>query len=135
MNKLAIYPNGIIPSVAEELLLRVRAAEEAGIRRWRILLDPGIGFAKTGDQNSEILRRFGELRDWPGLKGLPWVVGVSRKRFIGKVTGVEEPKERVIGSVVAMAAAVRGGADVVRVHDVRESVEGAKMADAIWRVK
>jgi len=70
MNSLADYPEGVIPTIAKELLERVVAAEEAGIRRWRIILDPGIGFAKTGAHNLEILRRFDELRDWPGLRGL-----------------------------------------------------------------
>lgn len=134
MNKLTNYePEGLIPTIARELLHRVAAAEEAGIRRWRIILDPGIGFAKTPAQNIEILRRMGELRDWPGLRGLPWLVGSSRKNFIRKVTGMEEPKDRVWGTAVTVAAAVQGGADIVRVHDVSEMAQVVKMADAIWR--
>ena len=135
MNKLTNYePEGLIPTIAKELLGRIDEAEKAGIRRWRIILDPGIGFAKTAEQNLEILRHFNELRDWPGLKGLPWLVGSSRKRFIGKITGVSEPRDRIWGTATTVAAAVQGGADIVRVHDVKEMSQVVKMADAIWRV-
>ncbi|KAH0343465.1 folic acid synthesis protein, partial [Aureobasidium melanogenum] len=127
------YPDGLIPTIAKELLDRVRAAEEAGIRRWRIVLDPGIGFAKTTEQNLEILRRMGELRSWPGLVGFPWLLGSSRKGFVGKITGVKDARERTWGTAATVAAAVQGGADVVRVHDVDEMVKVTKMSDAIWR--
>ncbi|CZT03675.1 related to multifunctional folic acid synthesis protein [Rhynchosporium graminicola] len=133
MSSLTYYPNGLIPTIASELLERVAAAEAAGIRRWRIILDPGIGFAKSASQNLEILRRFEELRDWPGLRGLPWLLGSSRKGFIGKITGVEKPSERVWGTAATVVAAVQGGADIVRVHDVGEMGQVASMADAIWR--
>jgi 2-amino-4-hydroxy-6-hydroxymethyldihydropteridine diphosphokinase / dihydropteroate synthase len=136
MNNLTDYgPKGLIPTIAQELLQRVEAAEKAGIRRWRIILDPGIGFAKTGAQNLEILRRMDELRDWPGLRGLPWLLGSSRKTFIGKITGVKEPKERIWGTAATVAAAVQGGADIVRVHDVVEMAQVVKMSDAIWRYR
>ncbi|KAL7922298.1 Dihydropteroate synthase-like protein [Trichoderma austrokoningii] len=133
MAQLTAYPEGLVPTVAAELLERVAAAEAAGIRRWRIILDPGIGFAKTGAQNLELLRSLDELRDWPGLQGLPWLVGTSRKSFIGKVTGVDEASQRVWGTAATVAAAVQGGADVIRVHDVREMALVTTMSDAIWR--
>jgi 2-amino-4-hydroxy-6-hydroxymethyldihydropteridine diphosphokinase/dihydropteroate synthase len=135
MTKLTDYsPEGLIPTVAKELLERVKEAEAAGIRRWRIILDPGIGFAKNQNQNLEILRRMDELRTWPGLEGMPWLLGSSRKRFVGAITGVKEPKERVWGTAATVTAAIQGGADIVRVHDVREMAQVAKMSDAIWRV-
>ncbi|OJD36370.1 folic acid synthesis protein [Diplodia corticola] len=134
MAKLTNYPQGVLRGVADELAARVRAAEAAGVRRWRIVLDPGVGFAKTLDQNLELLRRLGELRTEPAFGGLPWLVGTSRKGFVGRVTGVEEPRERVMGTAATVAAAVQGGADVVRVHDVPQMVETVRMADAIWRV-
>ncbi|MCJ1249595.1 trifunctional dihydropteroate synthetase [Trapelia coarctata] len=134
MTTLTSYPHGIIPTIASELLDRVRAAEAAGIFRWRIMLDPGIGFAKNHGQNLEILRRLGELREYDELKGFPWVVGASRKGFIGRITGVKEASERAWGTATTVAAAVQGGADVVRVHDVSEMGQVAKVADAIWRV-
>lgn len=125
--------DGLIPAVAEELLARVRAAEVAGVRRWRIILDPGLGFAKVGAaQNLIVLRHLRALREWPGLAGLPWLVGPSRKSFVGTITGVRRPADRVWGTAAAVAAAVEGGADVVRVHDA-EMVQVVKMADAVWR--
>lgn len=127
------YPDGLIASIASELRSRVAEAEAAGIKRWRIILDPGIGFAKTGRQNLEILRRFAELRDAQGLRGLPWVLGSSRKRFIGTLTGRKEARERGWGTAATVAAAVQGGADVVRVHDVEEMRDVVVVADGIWR--
>ena len=135
MNKLTNYESeGLIPTIAKELLDRVAEAEAAGVRRWRIILDPGIGFAKTSAQNLEILRRLDELRDWPGLQGFPWLVGSSRKNFVGKITGIERPEERTWGTAATVAAAVQGGADIIRIHDVKEMALVAKMSDAIWRV-
>ncbi|KAF2268651.1 folic acid synthesis protein-like protein [Lojkania enalia] len=134
MNKLAHYPDGVVDTVARELLERVKAAEEAGIRRWRIILDPGIGFAKTQEHNLELLRRLCDLRAYPGLHGLPWLVGTSRKAFVGRITGVKEAKERTWGTAAAVTAAIQGGADIIRVHDVEEMGQVAKMADAVWRV-
>jgi 2-amino-4-hydroxy-6-hydroxymethyldihydropteridine diphosphokinase / dihydropteroate synthase len=136
MSRLNDYPaseGGLIPLIARELLARVAEAEAAGVRRWRIILDPGLGFAKVGEQNLHVLRLFDELRAWPGLEGLPWLLGSSRKSFIGKVTGVPKPMDRIFGTATTVAAAIRGGADIVRVHDVVEMGQVAKMADAIWR--
>lgn len=124
---------GLIPTVAKELVERVGAAEAAGIRRWRIILDPGIGFAKVGEQNLTILRHLRDLREWPGLEGLPWLIGSSRKSFIGQITGVTKPADRIWGTAATVVAAVEGGADVVRVHDVKEMGQVVKMSDAIWR--
>jgi 2-amino-4-hydroxy-6-hydroxymethyldihydropteridine diphosphokinase/dihydropteroate synthase len=134
MNNLTEYPNGLIPTIARELLERVAEAEAAGIRRWRIILDPGIGFAKSGEQNLELLRRFDELRDWPGLQGLPWLLGSSRKRFVGTYSGAKKADKRQFGTAVTVAAAIQGGADIVRVHDIKEMVQVVKMSDALWRV-
>lgn len=133
MSRLNDYPRGLIPTLAEELRARVEAAENAGIRRWRIILDPGMGFAKVGDQNLDILRHMPELRQWPGLEGLPWLLGSSRKSFVGKITGVSKPGDRIHGTAATVTAAVQGGADIVRVHDVPEMAQVVKMADAIFR--
>lgn len=127
------YPDGVIPTVAKELLERVDAAEKAGIRRWRIMLDPGVGFAKTLEQNLEILRRMQDLRLHEGLVGFPWLLGTSRKGFIGAITGVKEARERAWGTAATVSAVVQGGADIVRVHDVDEMAKVVKMSDAIWR--
>jgi 2-amino-4-hydroxy-6-hydroxymethyldihydropteridine diphosphokinase / dihydropteroate synthase len=135
MNSMTDYPEGIIKCVGKELLERVQAAEKAGIRRWRIILDPGIGFAKNQNQNLELLRWMQELRDFEGLKGYPWLVGTSRKSFIGRITGVEKPDERTWGTAATVAESVRAGADIIRVHDVAEMAKVVKMADAIWRAE
>ncbi|KAG9191641.1 2-amino-4-hydroxy-6-hydroxymethyldihydropteridine diphosphokinase / dihydropteroate synthase [Alternaria panax] len=131
--EMTSYPDGIVETVGRELLERVYAAEKAGVRRWRIILDPGIGFAKTQAHNLELLRRQDELMRYPGLEGMPWLVGTSRKAFIGNITGVKEAKDRVWGTAVAISAAIKGHADIVRVHDVNEMAQVAKMADALWR--
>jgi dihydroneopterin aldolase/2-amino-4-hydroxy-6-hydroxymethyldihydropteridine diphosphokinase/dihydropteroate synthase len=128
MNSLVSY-HDLINDIKAELDSRVKAAEEAGIRRWNILLDPGLGFAKTMQQNLECIRRLSEMRGG----GLPWVLGPSRKRFVGTVTGVAVAGERQWGTAGAVAACVAGGADVVRVHDVAEMKKVVDMAVAIWR--
>ena len=135
MDSLADYgKKGVIKSVAIELEQRIAAAEEAGIRRWRIIVDPGIGFAKNQEHNLEILRNLEQLYSWPDLKSLPFLVGTSRKRFIGNVTGTESADQRAWGTAAAITAAIHGGADILRVHDVEEMAQVAKMADALYRV-
>ena len=135
MNKLTIYPDGVVNGVATELSERVKAAKTAGIRPWRIILDPGIGFAKTQGQNLELLRRLGDLRAFKGFENYPWLVGTSRKGFIGKITGVKNAHDRAWGTAAAVTASIMGGADISRVHDVAEMVQVAEMADAIFRVE
>lgn len=136
MTKLNKYPNGVIHDVGTELRARVAEAEEAGIRRWRMILDPGIGFAKNQPQDLTILRDLHHLRTGiEGLEGFPWLMGPSRKRFIGRITGVEKASERVWGTAATVTASVAGGADIVRVHDVKEMAQVAKVADAIYRVE
>lgn len=135
MSKLTKYPRGVLQGVADELKNRVKAAYKAGIRHWRIILDPGIGFAKTTDQNLFLLKALKQLRRKRPLSISPCLVGTSRKGFIGEVLGVEEAKERVMGTAATVAAAIRGGAAIVRVHDVKEMAQVAKMTDAIYKAK
>ena len=135
------YKKELRGEILKELRSRVALAIEAGIRRWRIILDPGIGFAKTQDQNLVLLRKGlfsrnttitseGRVR---GLRCMPQLIGSSRKGFIGSITGVKEPRDRIFGTAAAVTASIRLGADIVRVHDVQEMVQVAKMADAIYR--
>ncbi|EEQ31745.1 trifunctional dihydropteroate synthetase [Microsporum canis] len=133
MNELTNYPDGVLAGIKAELSERIRAAEEAGVRRWRIIADPGVGFAKTQDQNLTILRNLDQLRQAEGLEYLPWLVGASRKGFIGRITGVQKADERTWGTAAAVTAAIGGGADIVRIHDIKEMAQVTRMADAIFR--
>ncbi len=103
-------------------------AVRRGIVRERILLDPGIGFGKTADQNVAVLR---DLDRIAGL-GFPTLLGVSRKSTLGRLTG-REPSQRVYGTVAANALAVKAGIDVVRVHDVAAARDAVSVADAVVR--
>jgi dihydropteroate synthase len=103
----------------------------AGIARERVVLDPGFGFGKSFDENYPLLAKFGELQEL----GFPLLSGTSRKSFIGKTLakyGEDAPPEsRLCGSVAAAVASVMKGAHIVRVHDVKETVEAVRVADAI----
>lgn len=125
MQKKPIYKN-VVGDIIEFLTDRVSAAESAGVSPGKIMVDPGIGFGKTIDHNLEILGRLSELR----ALGKPVVIGVSRKAFIGKLTSMEADK-RLEGSIAAAVLAVREGANIVRAHDVPETVKALKVAAAI----
>jgi dihydropteroate synthase len=108
---------------------RVRVLVEAGVDERAIMIDPGIGFGKTADHNLELLRRLRELTS----TGRPILVGTSRKSTIGKVLGDLPPGERLEGTAATVAIAIANGADIVRVHDVKEMARVARMSDAIVR--
>jgi dihydropteroate synthase len=115
----------VVAEVLAELLAMRDAGIIAGIKADNIALDPGFGFAKLGVQNLSLLRatrRFAEL-------GQPLLIGVSRKRFIGTLGGEPEPKKRFPGSIAAGLYALSQGANILRVHDVAETVQALK----IWR--
>jgi dihydropteroate synthase len=128
MQKLTNYQD-LIGEIYQFLASRVQAAIAAGINRHQIAIDPGIGFAKTGEQNLEILRRLPIFR----TLGCPILVGPSRKSFIGKILDRSEPKERVWGTAAACSAAIAGSADILRVHDIPEMRDVCQVADAIFR--
>ncbi|MDD1652667.1 MAG: dihydropteroate synthase [Methanomicrobiales archaeon] len=116
----------VVEDILQFLSERVEVAETAGVNPRKIMVDPGIGFGKTLDHNLEILGRLSEFR----ALGKPIVIGVSRKAFIGKLTG--QPTDgRLEGSIAAALLAVREGADVVRVHDVPETVRALKVSSGI----
>ena len=119
----------VIGDIRAGLAESVAVAAKAGVRRDRLIVDPGFGFGWTVAQNMEMLRRLGELRDL----GLPILVGTSRKSAIGTVLGREEPGQRLWGTAATVALAIANGADIVRVHDVREMTEVSRMTDAIVR--
>ena len=108
---------------------QVAYAQSQGVRRDRIWLDPGLGFGKTALHNLELLRRLPELKAF----GLPLVVGASRKKFLGKILGTDDPGDRKDGTAATVALSIAYGADMVRVHDVREMARVAKVSDAIVR--
>ncbi|HWH52226.1 MAG TPA: dihydropteroate synthase [Gemmatimonadaceae bacterium] len=123
----ASYGDDVAGEVIAELAPRVEQAMRAGVTRERIAIDPGIGFSKRGEQSLEILsalERFAAL-------GFPVLVGPSRKRFIGDITGVAAPSERVAGTVGACVAALDRGAMLFRVHDVRPARDALDVAWAI----
>jgi dihydropteroate synthase len=122
------YPEGVVAGINEFFSERIRAAAAAGIREAQIVLDPGIGFGKTVGHNLDILNRLGEFR----AHGRPLLVGASRKSFIGKTLDLD-PDDRLEGSIAAAVIAVARGADIVRVHDVRETARAMRIADAITR--
>jgi dihydropteroate synthase len=116
----------IMEDIAAFFERSLEIAAEAGIAADHIVLDPGIGFGKTQDQSMTVLARFGELRRF----GLPLLVGASRKRFISSVVP-SDPQQRIGGSIAAHLIAVKGGARIVRTHDVAETVQALRVAAAI----
>ncbi len=125
MQQMTHYDD-VVADVGRELHECVLKAVGAGIDRQQILIDPGIGFAKNAEQNLELLARCGELRAIG-----PVVIGASRKAFIGHLTGRAAGPERMVGSLAAVAAAFRGGATIVRVHDVRQTADFLRVLVAI----
>lgn len=120
----------LLGDIKHELGLSLEIAHKTGIRDEQIILDPGIGFGKTVDQNLELLNRCGEIREL----GYPLLVGASRKSFIGYTLDLP-PDQRVEGTAAAVAVSIVRGADIVRVHDVEQLARVVKMTDAITRVK
>ena len=119
----------VVAEVKRFFVRQIAYAESRGVRREQIWLDPGLGFGKTAQHNLELLRRLPELR----TLGFPLLVGASRKKFLGKILGTDDPNDRKEGTAAAVALSIAGGADMVRVHDVREMARVAKVSDAIVR--
>jgi dihydropteroate synthase len=119
----------VVAEVRAFLADRLETAVAAGIARDRLAVDPGIGFGKRLEHNLEVLGAVGALRDL----GVPVVVGASRKRFVGELTGVEEPADRLEGSLGAAVWCAAQGVEVVRVHDVLATVRALRVVDAIRR--
>ena len=118
----------LVPDVTSRLRWLVDRAVDAGVGLENIILDPGMGFGKTAEHNLEILRRLAELR----VLGRPLLVGMSRKSTIGYVLDLPV-EDRVEGTAATVALSIANGADIVRVHDVKEMARVAKMSDAIVR--
>jgi dihydropteroate synthase len=108
---------------------QIDRAIQSGIDRSQLILDPGIGFAKTYQQSIELIRQLDKFQ----VLDLPLLVGVSRKSFIGKILDQPDPHQRIWGTAAACCAAIAGGADILRVHDVAEMVDVSRVADVMWR--
>jgi dihydropteroate synthase len=125
MQSRAVYGD-VVRDVATELSAALERAVAAGVARERVVLDPGIGFAKTAAQSVELLARVGELR----ALGRPLLVGPSRKSFIGSVAGVPVA-DRLPGTLAAVTACVLGGVELLRVHDIAPARQAAAVAAAL----
>jgi dihydropteroate synthase len=123
----AVYAGDPLDEVLDELRERVEVALESGIMRSRIAVDPGVGFGKRTNHSLRLLGCLERFVAW----GLPVVVGVSRKRFIGEITGAVEPRQRTFGSVGAAVSAFERGASIFRVHDVAPTRHALDVAAAI----
>ena len=127
-NQVGTEYNDLVPDMIGDLRERVNVALIGGVRPEKIIVDPGMGFGKTAEQNLEILRRLYEFLEL----GLPLLVGMSRKSTIGYVLGLPV-EDRVEGTAATVALSIAGGADIVRVHDVKEMARVARMTDAVVR--
>ncbi len=128
MQSLTEYQD-VVAEVAQFLKLQVAKATASGIDRAKILIDPGIGFAKTAEQSLELLQRLSELK----VLNLPILVGVSRKSFMRPILNKERAKDRIWGTASACYGAIARGADILRVHDVAQMYDVCRVADAIER--
>ena len=128
MDSLAHYDD-VVSEVETELLRLCEQALQAGVQPQQLVLDPGIGFAKTTEHNLELLRGLPRLQ----RLGYPLLVGPSRKRFIGEVLGESRPQARLWGTAASVCQAVAAGTAVVRVHDVGPIVQTCRMAEALFR--
>jgi len=128
MQQLTHYQD-LIGEIISFFQQQIQTALSLGIAPHRIILDPGIGFAKTAEQSLELLQQLGQFREL----GFPLLVGPSRKSFIGHILQQPDPQKRIWGTAATCCAAISGGADILRVHDVTEMTQVCQMADAIWR--
>ncbi len=118
--------NDILAEIERDLLVALERAVDSGVALDRVVIDPGIGFGKTLDQNVEILARLGTV----ARLDRPLLIGTSRKSFLGKLTG-RSTDERLAASIASVTAAVLRGAHIVRVHDVGPAVDAVRVADAL----
>lgn len=128
MQQLTDYQD-LIGEIYQFLERQIEVAIASGIDRDKIIIDPGIGFAKNYDQSLEILRRLSVFRSL----NCPILVGPSRKSFIGHILNQPDPKARIWGTAAACCAAIAAGANILRVHDVKEMRDVCRVADAIFR--
>ena len=135
--------------ISRELLLQLKKAYGAGVKKWQIIIDPGVGFAKNMHQNIAIIRNASFFKKYSVLineresdhvshsylsfNGLPTLIGTSRKQFIGVITQQPVASDRVIGTAATAVACIEQHTDILRVHDVAEIKASCRMGDAIYR--
>jgi dihydropteroate synthase len=128
-------PGDIVLLVKRELKEWAEKAVLAGVRRERIMLDPGFGFGKSFEENYPLLSRFSELQ----VNGFPLLAGTSRKSFIGRTLAVDgkdaPPEQRLFGTLATQVALILKGAHIIRTHDVKSAVEAARVTDAILQAR
>jgi dihydropteroate synthase len=124
------FARDVMKDVTSGLMASVAVAKAAGISKSQIILDPGLGFGKSYEQNFQLISRMSEL----AALGFPLLAGASRKSFVGKALGGYPKQDRAWGTAATITAAILGGAHMIRVHDVAEMVQVARVADTIlWR--
>lgn len=123
-----VYAGDLVEEIKRFLLESIRIAKEAGVKDEKIILDPGIGFGKSPEQNLILMNRLREIKDL----GYPLLLGASRKSMIGKILDLP-PKDRVEGTIATTVLGIIQGVDIVRVHDVLQNSRAAKVTDAIIR--
>jgi len=117
----------VIAEISKFLKISICRAKEAGVPNNRIAVDPGIGFGKSVEHNLEIINRLCKFN----RLGVPVCIGTSRKSFIGKVLGQRDPTDRLAGTIASLVLSIAGGAVMIRVHDVKDAVGAARVADSI----
>lgn len=135
----------LLAGVCRELSGQLQSAFQQGVRKWQVILDPGIGFAKNGKQNLALIRhcsrikRFAQwnvdLDAFVSFHGMGMLMGTSRKKFLGEITNTPVPADRAVATAASIVACVEQGTDIVRVHDLEEARHAAEVADAIYRAQ
>ncbi len=128
MQENPVYDD-LLSEMIDYFRIGIRLARQFGIAEEMLILDPGIGFGKTFDHNLQILNNFDRL----SVFGRPLLIGPSRKAFLGVILGNAPPQERLEGTAAAVAVSIMKGANIIRVHDVKEMAKVAKVVDAIRR--
>ena len=123
----------IIAELISSLRSSINMAERRGVKRESVAIDPGIGFGKSQEQNVELIAKLAQVTN--AFPDLPLLIGTSRKSFIGKVLDGLPADQRLYGTLATITAAILRGADIVRVHDVKATVETVRLADAVRLVK
>jgi dihydroneopterin aldolase/2-amino-4-hydroxy-6-hydroxymethyldihydropteridine diphosphokinase/dihydropteroate synthase len=132
MMSLTNYDDDVVKNVREALIKTVKCCLDAGVYLWNVIIDPGLGFAKTCDQNYDLISNLRSICSG-SLEGLPLLVGPSRKRFIGEVICKDVAIDRQWGTAASCVVCVSGGANILRVHDVKEMRDVLLVADRCYK--